>query len=171
MVKTTLCAVVLLLSAHARADTRVGLTAGGPPLLSVNKSPTRYTTMPVVMTFSVAFRNDTFTGVGLEAAATSGSVGGALLWDWVRMKDLTLYARLGLTLGPKITVAQIDRSYDILVGAGMDYRLKKNLFLLIDYRVFLPEPSIGLTRGEYVKPAYEEAINGGMLCGGFSLQF
>lgn len=157
--------------AHAHADTHVGMTAGGPPLMLVYDSPTQSTTDPIVMTLSVAFRGDTFTGVALEGAVTSAAVSGALLWDLIRKDRFILYARIGASVGNTLTVKQVSRDWDILLGGGMDILLKKNLSLVIDYRLFLPEPGVGLRRGEYIKPAYEEALHGGMLCGGLSFRF
>ncbi len=131
------------------------------------------TTAPLTVSLAQTFRFARFSPFGLELSFVApGGLGATLLVDAVR----TRYVRVHLIdpgvvwnlLGP-VSVGRVSRSADLVLGAGVDVFLTKDLTLTVNWRMYFPEPIGTISRyGDFARPIYAEAAKGGQLCFGLA---
>lgn len=139
-------------------DRALGLTAGfnSPPGLLI----------------SARFLEKRHTFFGAETfAVLPWGVGINLFLDLVRTDRLTIkLLDLGLffPIVKKLSVPDIQRDYDLVLGSGLmwHYSAKTNFFL--DWRAYLPDPSLIFYYGDFIRPIYKQALRESQLCLGIS---
>lgn len=87
--------------------------------------------------------------------------------DLVRTKKLTIkMLDLGVfvPLVKKMSVTDINRDYDLVVGAGATWHHSKKISFVLDWRAYLPDPALIFFYGDFIRPIYTKALKEGNLC-------
>ena len=87
--------------------------------------------------------------------------------DLVRTKKLTikmLDVGIFFPLIKKMSVPDVARNYDLVLGAGAVWHYNKKINFLLDWRAYLPDPTLIYYYGDFIRPIYKQAVKEGSLC-------
>lgn len=174
-----LCAAVVF-PRSASADSSVEISAGGSfggAAIELADPSDGSTTRTWSVNASGRVRRPENTPFGLEVALhVPHGVSATVLLDIARVKRLgSAHLAVGVFRPidqAHMSVTKLDRSWDLVLGWGLEARVYKKWEATLDWRVFLPDPStVPRTYGDFSRPFYDEALRGGQLWLGMQRPF
>jgi|GEM_PF-3132916 hypothetical protein len=102
----------------------------------------------------------------LELNATFAyGYGANVLIDLVRTSRVRFYANLGVFRPEfgRISASEISRELDLVFGMGAEIMAYKNLAVIVDWRVYLPDPRLIRYYGEFYLPIARQCLKEGPL--------
>lgn len=143
------------------------LATGGAPLLPFVQDWNKQHTALLSSFVAGRLRAPDYTSLGLEAnVVIPYGVGLNTFIDILRLGKTRTHVSFGVfaNLIDSVSVMNIDRRLDITTGVGTEIELAPKTRLTIDWRVFLPWPwEIIPQYGDFFRPFYQEAANGGQI--------
>jgi hypothetical protein len=118
------------------------------------------------------------TPVGLEVNLYSPfGIGAGLIFDVLRvgnfrlhMFDVGVFYSWKRSLRP--SVHEIDRDYDLTLGAGIEWKWDYNWWITLDVRFFFPDLYRVISYyGDFARQIYSRAARGGHICFGLVYEF
>jgi len=184
-VKTAVLLTGLVLAGTCRADTgpkpdvnskdfetQTILSGGGGIGLIGQSFPQGGTTMPISVRLAQRLRFPRHTSLGLELSfVVPIGLGVNVTCDVYRNDRVRIHLvdpGIHWNMVEPVSVSRVKRSWDLTLGAGLDVRLTDQLWLTVDWRTFLPDPTIINKYGDWARPIYKEAALGGQLWLGIS---
>ncbi|MFA4906453.1 MAG: hypothetical protein WC645_08130, partial [Candidatus Margulisiibacteriota bacterium] len=100
--------------------------------------------------------------------------GATILIDTVRVWRLRFHLDLGVfyPAWDQMSVPEVPRKYDIVIGAGVEVLLyKKTLAAIFNWRAYLPDPRLIGYYGDFYIPIYKQALKEGAWWLGLGVRF
>ena len=88
-------------------------------------------------------------------------VGAMILLDTIRVWRLRVHLDLGIfyPAWEQMSVPEVPRSYDIVIGAGVEVAFyKKRLAVILNWRAYLPDPRLIGYYGDFYIPIYKRVL-------------
>lgn len=160
------CIGILLTTRSLRAETEILPSLGAA--VGKNLRPSAFASLRL---------SDSHTPLAAEAFAfVPWGVGAAMSIDAWRSERLTVKLfDLGIffpILG-KVSVPETNRNYDLVLGTGLIWRPGHNynghdLRLILNWRIFFPDPHLIASYGDFIRPIYNRAFRESFLMMGLA---
>ncbi len=153
---------------RAKFETQTLMGGGGPIGLIGANLPEPVSTLPLSVRLAQRFRLPRWSPVALEVNfVVPIGLGVNFLCDVYRSDRVRLHLidpGIHWNMVQPVSVTRVGRSWDVTFGAGIDVRLNGQLWLTLDWRAYLPDPSVVPYKyGDWARPIYKEAALGGQL--------
>lgn len=151
-------------------ELELSVALGGPIGLIGADYPDGVSTAPFTVAVAGRIGFPAWSSLRLEASSVLGyNLGANLIIDWVKIGPVRIHiGDPGLAWNPNgkaFSVRRVRRSYDLVFGAGADWRVTDHVALSLDWRTFIPDPIhyVPITYGNFASDIYSEALRGGQL--------
>ncbi len=153
---------------QSKFETQTLLGGGGPVGLIGANLYEPGTTLPLSVRLAQRFRFPLNSPLGLELNfVVPIGLGVNVLCDVYRSDRVRVHLGdpgVHWNMVQPVSVGRVGRTWDLTLGGGLDVRLTDRLWLTLDWRAYLPDPTSVIGRyGDWARPIYKEAALGGQL--------